>query len=296
MNVLFRSSLFLALISTALGGINSIVFKQLIEVVSFQKIALYETCFLLCFFGICKGWSLKSLTTKSIIYLCLGSFLQALAFLFFFLSLVYLTPLEFSFLSRNQATLSIIIGFYILNETYSLKNWFSMGLLLLGAVIFTFSPVSINNNLGIIYALLFCISLSLRGLVIKKSNPIPVNIIMFWGAVFSFLIILPIFLGSRSSVFSLDDVFELDIFLIVSLSSLFSNAIGTALYFKALERGNLSTIASIRATSPLFVAVYSFFFFEYSWTTLKLTGLIICVFSLLIFLIPDKSRTKLIRS
>ena len=288
MNSLIKNSLFLAFLSTALGGINSIVFKQLMEITSFQKIALYEAFFLICFFGVLKGWSIKSLTKNTLIYLHLGSFLQALGFLFFFLSLLYLSPLEFSFLSRNQATVSIFLGFYFLNEKHDLKNWIAMVLLLIGALTFTFSPNSVNNNIGIIFSLLFCISLSFRGLIIKKSGPIPLNVLMFWGAVFSFIVILLTSLGSLSQL----NVFDLDLFLAVALSSLFSNAIGIMLYFKALEGGNLSSVTTIRAISPLFIAFYSSLFFEYSWTTLKVIGLIICLVSLSLFLIPDKWTSK----
>lgn len=290
---LFKNSIFLAFLSTALGGINSVVFKVLMETSSFQKIALYEAFFLVCFFASIKGWQLKSLNKQSLIFLFLGSFLQGMGFLFFYLSLQYLTPLEFSFLGRNQATFSILLGAFLLKEKQSIQKWFSIILLLLGAFTFTYTPNSTNNYLAIFFALLFCLSLSVRGLVIKKSEAIPINILMFWGSVFSFLIILALSLVGTPDDLLYKNLFELNLFFIVALSSLFSNAIGIVLYFKALERGYLSSVASIRALSPLFVAIYSSLFFEYSWTSLKIIGFIICLISMIVFLIPEKEKQQL---
>lgn len=285
---MFSKSIFLALLSTALGGINSIVVKELLAENSFEKLALYESFFLMSFFGILGGYSTRDISAKTKLLLFFGSLLGSLAFVSYYLSLFFLLPLEFSFLSRNQATISFFLGIIFLKESHSLKHLIAILFLILGSFSFTFSPIKAHNLYGFLFTFLFCLFLSIRGLCIKLGETIPSNILQFWSASFSFLFLAIYFLFSSYENNVYEELSDVYTFCIISISAFISNAIGTTLYFQALRIGSLSSVNSIRATSPIFVAFYSSFLFDYTWTSLKMIGLILCITSMAIFFLPEK--------
>lgn len=281
-----EKGLLLAFISTAVGGISTVTFKQLMTTMTYHEIALCEAFFLTFLFGVLKGWSLEGLGKREIACLFIGSLANAAGYLFFFLALCCLNPLELSFLGRNQVTLSILFGTFLLGERHPWYQWFAIFLMLGGALCFTYVPGVTHSLEGVFYASCFCTAMAARSLLIKLSKPIHTNVLMFWASLFCLIAVLISGGLSEEESKQLHQLIFSQSFLIIAASSFVANALGVSLFFRALQVGELSTVSAIRSLSPLFVALYTFPFVEYVWTPLKLVGLFSCLFSIAVFLVP----------
>ncbi|MBS4167812.1 hypothetical protein PARA125_000442 [Parachlamydia sp. AcF125] len=288
----YSKSVWLGFVSTALGSINGVTFKKLFEEMPFQEIAVVEGLFLCFYFGIQKAYKLNGYCPKQLLYLFLGSCLSGLGNLLFFLSLAYFSPLEFSFLGRNQATISVILSRLLLNEQHSSTIWLAICLALGGSYFFSFVSLGNQLNSGILFVLLYCFVWALRGLLIKKSPPLPIKSLMFWGAFFSLWMVAFDILWIHNIEISWTRVFTSKNFLIIVFTTFFAQGIGAYLYYKALYQGGLSLISSIRSTSPFFVACLSTFFFDYRWTGPRIIGLFCCAASIILF-IKEMNSPKL---
>jgi len=281
-----QESIFFALISTALAAISSVAFKKLLEEMPYQEIALVESVFLCLFFGLQKGYRLTHLCAWDYFYLIGGCLLNAGGYLCFFLSLQHLSPIEFSFLGRHQATLSILIGWLFLGEKHTVLSWLAIGFALAGAYCFTFVDFYFNQSLvGVAFAFFYCLFFALRGLFVKLGPQVPVPTLLFWGCVANLLATVGTIYGLNPINISWERAFLSSKSVVIILTALVTQGIGIHLYFKALYLGQLSSVSSIRAISPFFVACYSMFLFEYEWTLVRFIGLLFCTFSILLFVL-----------
>jgi drug/metabolite transporter (DMT)-like permease len=270
-----------ALLSTALGAIQGVIFKILMQTLPYQQIALVDSTFLCLFCLSIKGWDLRKLSSRAIKGLLWGSFLSGLGSFFYYLGINYLHPLEFSFIGRNQATFAILLGVFLLKEKCSLTTWVAIFLGCLGAMTFTYVENLTFHNLGGIFALGFCICFALRGWILKVSPSVGKAQLLFWGGVFSLLIaLLQILYLTPLPLLELD--WKSPLLLWIPLTTLTSQILGNSLFYKALEIGQLSLVSSIRTWSPLFVAIYSYLFFPVTWASQQVLGAIFIVLSMLL--------------
>lgn len=274
-------AIYYALFSTALGAIQGVSFKILMQTLPYQQISLVDSAFLCLFCLGIKGWDLRGVSSKAIKRLLCGSFLSGLGSFFYYLGISYLHPLEFSFMGRNQATFAILLGVFLLKERCSLTIWAAIALGCLGAMIFTYVESLSFHNLGGVFAIGFCVCFALRGWVLKISPFVGKAQLLFWGGIFSLLIaLIQIFYLAPLPILKLN--WKSPILLWIPITTLVSQILGNALFYKALEIGQLSLVSSIRTWSPLFVAIYSYLFFPITWFFQQILGAIFIISSMLL--------------
>jgi len=283
-----QKSILLALFSVFVGGLGSVVFKKLLERLPYQELAVAESFFLTLVFALWGGWKLKEITPRGLLFLCGGSLVNACGSLFFFLSLVHFSPIEFSFLGRNHVTFAIILGCVVLGERHGSLTWVAMLVALLGSYIFTYATPEALSYYSIFCVFLFCLSLAVRSLLLKLGPPLPLNAVMFWGNGFSFLLALMNILYLDPLPLDVKKIFLSSDFPLIAAVTFLSQAVGLSCFFKAIYLGQLSFITSLRALSPFSVALISLFLIEYEWTTRKLVGFLFCSLSVVLFITAER--------
>ncbi len=126
----------------------------------------------------------------------------------------------------------------------------------------------------IIFALLSAIVWGTAPLLFKlglRGSIPPLAGILIHNATATLFALIAILLTRNSFSYPLKDV------LIVSFGGFVSGFIGLLLYYKALKIGDVSIVAPIAASSPLWASLFAFLFLGESINAYKITG------SLLIF-------------
>jgi len=271
-----------ALISTVLGAAEAVVYKKVLVGMPYHEVAFVDSFCLAVLFAALGGWKISDKSRKGLFYLLVGSLISALGVLFYFLSLQHLNSIDFSFLGRNHILFSVILAFFFLGERPTKTVWSAIVLAMVGAYFFTFSSLDSSTLTGILCAFMFCSAYAVRGLFLKLGPVIPTKSIMFWTSLFSMLL-------SGFTSFAVEQSFDFERaflshnFTILAITTWIAQGIGLTLYFKAIMMGQLSTISSIRATNPFFVAIITLCLFDYTWTPFKILGSLFCTISICLF-------------
>lgn len=282
-----------ALLSTVLGAAEAVVYKKVLVGMPYHEVAFVDSFCLTLLFALLGGWKIENKSRAALFYLFVGSLISGLGVLFYFLSLQHLNSIDFSFLGRNHILFSVILAFFFLGERPTKRVWSAIVLAMVGAYFFTFSSLDNSTLTGIFCAFLFCVAYAVRGLFLKLGPTLPTKSIMFWTSLFTMVLS-----GIASLVFEQSFDFERAFlthnFTILAITTWIAQGIGLTLYFKAIMMGQLSTISSIRATNPFFVAIIALCLFDYTWTPFKLLGSLFCTLSIILFIYDAWSPKKMV--
>jgi drug/metabolite transporter (DMT)-like permease len=280
-NIILQSKgISLAFLSMLLGSMATIMYKPIMaDGVSPITVGLIESgglsLFLLSF---CRPWRIFKSSRRIVSPIILASLCQGVGSLSFIFGLSLLDPVTFSFLSRNQAIFSILLGCLFLNERHNSSTWVFIILAVLGSFVICYADLNIINLQGLLFALLFCLSFSLRNFVVRKHRRTPIMISIFYGYLFSFLILLLIGLFNQKVKLSLPDIKTT-----IKITSIaFFAVLGTLYFFQLSSRyEKLSVITPIRLFSPFIVTLYFGWEIDYNYSPAKSLGIFIMAVSIL---------------
>jgi drug/metabolite transporter (DMT)-like permease len=275
----------LAFLSTFLGSIATIVYKLLMKGgISFFVIGLIESLTIVILLSWYRSaWNLKLIQPVQRCPLLIGALLQGMGAFSFYLALNYLDPITFSFLGRNQVTCSLLISFFFLKERHSPIIWLFIATSFIGSLSLAWTELSDEHPLGLFFAILFCLSFSLRSFVLKKTPNGPILPGIFYGYSFSLLFILTSLMFQKGNM-----SIELpNLITITKISITATLAVLGSIFFyiKSLNCELLSIVSSIRLFSPYFVMIYFISFHQYEMVSNKFYGFIIMSISILIFML-----------
>lgn len=266
-----------AFISMFLGCMATIFYKPiLLQGVSPALIGLIESLVIMLLLINSRPWRLFKSNKRISQPIVLASILQAIGGISFIFGLHFLDPVTFSFLNRNQALFSIVLGYFFLSERHDIATWVYIITAIIGSVFLCFSDIDSMNLMGVFFALLFCISFSLRNFVMRKHKRMPAMVNIFCGNFFTF-IFLAILAFIKPDSFS--NMPPIDI--TIKLALVAGLAIFGALYFYqlAFRFEKLSVISPIRLFSPFVVTIYFGWQIGYNFPPLKMIGILIMTFS-----------------
>jgi len=284
----FKSPAFkLACLSTFIGSVTSIVYKYLmVSGISPISIGLVEALTIIFFLIPFVKWKeTKRLAPRKKIFVTVGALLQGLGTFFSYLALDRLDPITFSFLGRNQVTISILLGYFFLAERHSLYVWVFLIFSLIGSMLLCYSDLSGSSGLGIALTLMACFAYSLRSYVMKLYSGVSTLSEIFYGYLVTMALIFAAIYFKRAKEIEILNYFpSLYAILIIVATAIFSVLGSSYFYLKALNYGKLSLVSSIRLFSPYLVALYSQFFYRYEFKMTNIYGLILMSLAILIFI------------
>lgn len=268
-----------AFVSMFLGCMATIFYKPVMQQgVSPTVVGLLESGSLTLLLLYYRPWRLFKSKKRLLQPIMLASILQAVGGASFIFGLSFLDPVTFSFLNRNQALFSIVLGYFFLQERHNLATWFYIITAIVGSVLLCYADINSMNLMGVFFALLFCISFSLRNFVMRKNRRMPAMVNIFCGNLLTFLFLVGFAAVKPNSISYVPDF---GIFLQIILVALI--AIFGALYFYqlAFRHEKLSVISPVRLFSPFVVTIYFGWQIGYNYPPLKMTGILIMTVSCL---------------
>ncbi|HSX20161.1 MAG TPA: DMT family transporter [Gammaproteobacteria bacterium] len=271
-----------AFLSMFLGCMATIFYKPImLQGVSPTVIGLIESGLLTILLLYSRPWRLLKSNKRIVQPIILASVLQAIGSISFIFGLHFLDPVTFSFLNRNQALFSIILGYFFLQERHNLATWIYITTAIVGSILLCYADMDSMNLIGVLFALMFCISFSLRNFVMRKHKRMPAMVNIFCGNLFTLAFIGVFALYDPASVSTLPEVNVLMTLSIVALVAIFG-----ALYFYqlAFRFEKLSVISPVRLFSPFVVTIYFGWEIGYNFPALKMVGILIMTFSCLTLL------------
>lgn len=173
-----------------------------------------------------------------------------------FAGLRLLDPTVSAFIGRTSAVFGVLLGLVVLGERPSLRVWLGMAVTILGIGVLSYAAGA-GEVLGIMLTLLGAIFASL-GLMAAKTvaGKAGTGLMVCARAATIFLIVFPMTLASGQ----LDLRFSGTHLAAVLVGVVFGPVASQFLFFRALTSISLSEVSVIRATTPLFVAVYALVF------------------------------------
>lgn len=281
--------LIFAFISMFLGCMATIFYKPIMqEGVSPAMIGLIESGILTLLLIYSRPWRLLRSKKRILQPIILASILQALGSISFIFGLYFLDPVTFSFLNRNQAIFSIVLGYFFLRERHNIATWVYIITAIIGSVLLCYADLDAMNLVGVFFALMFCVSFSLRNFVMRKHKRMPAMVNIFCGNFFTFIFIVLFVLFKPQALSSIPaGSLMLEIVFVATL------AIFGALYFYqlAFRYEKLSVISPVRLFSPFVVTLYFGWQIGYNFPPLKMTGILIMTFSCLTLLYSYRTIT-----
>lgn len=268
-----------AFVSMFLGCMATIFYKPImLQGVSPTLIGLVESGSLTLLLLYSRPWRLFKSNKRILQPIILASILQAVGGISFIFGLHFLDPVTFSFLNRNQALFSILLGCLFLHERHSTATWVYILTAILGSILLCFADIDGMNMSGVFFALLFCVSFSLRNFVMRKHKRMPAMVNIFCGNFFTLIFVVLFALYKPDAISSMPDTSILIEIMLVSLIAIFG-----ALYFYqlAFRFEKLSVISPVRLFSPFVVTIYFGWQIGYNFPPLKMAGILIMTFSCL---------------
>lgn len=268
-----------AFVSMFMGCMATIFYKPImLQGVSPTFIGLLESGILTLILLYSRPWRLFKSKKRLLQPILMASILQAVGGLSFIFGLHFLDPVTFSFLNRNQAIFSIILGYFFLSERHNFATWAYITTAIIGSIMLCYADLDSMNFMGVFFALLFCVSFSLRNFVMRKHKRMPAMVNIFCGNFISFIFIVLFALVKPEYVSTMPPLN-----LIMQILLVASIAILGALYFYqlAFRFEKLSVISPIRLFSPFVVTIYFGWQIGYSFPPLKMAGIIIMTISCL---------------
>lgn len=283
--------LIFAFISMFLGALATILFKPVMnEGVSPLTVGLLECVSIILFLGvISKPWRLLKSNKRILQPTIMASICQAVGSIAFIFGLYYSDAVTFSFLSRNQAVFSLFLGYIFLGERQGIVTWTFILLAILGSFALCYSDLGVMSPLGIFYAILFCLSFSVRNFIWRKFPRMPVFINIFYGYVL-FLVGLLGFAIMENQVIVMPETMSQALTII---GTSFFCMLGTQYFFQmAFRHEKLSVISPIRLFSPFIITIYFGWGIGYNYPPMKLAGIVIMSLAIVTLLYSYKSPAK----
>ncbi len=266
-----------AFISMFSGCMATIFYKPImLQGVSPTFIGLVESGVIMAILLHSRPWRLFKSKRRLVQPIILSSILQAIGGIAFIFGLHFLDPVTFSFLNRNQALFSIVLGYIFLSERHNLATWVYILTAIIGSILLCYADLDAMNFMGVFFAMLFCISFSLRNFVMRKNRRMPAMVNIFCGNLFTFLFIAGYAVFKPESVSQMPPINTL-----VTLSLVAAIAIFGALYFYqlAFRFEKLSVISPVRLFSPFVVTIYFGWQIGYNFPPIKMAGIMIMTIS-----------------
>ncbi len=138
----------------------------------------------------------------------------------------------------------------------------------------------------IIYALLSAIVWGTAPLIFKlglKGEVPPLVGIFFHNLTATLISALSIFLLKEKLSYPARDIF------IICFGGFISGYLGLLLYYKALKTGDVSVVAPISATSPMWASLFAILLFGESLTLPKVLGTIFVVIGIVLIMVSVKN-------
>lgn len=286
-----RKGLIFAFISMFFGALATIFFKPVLNAgVSPLTVGLLESITLILFLGaISKPWRLIKSDKRIIQPTIMASICQGVGSISFIFGLYYSDPVTFSFLSRNQAIVSILLGFIFLGERHGAITWLFITLAIIGSFILCFSDIGTMSYLGILFVILFCISFSLRNFIWRKHPRLPVFINLFYGYVV-FLALLLAFSVAENQPIVMPNTMQQTLTIIATA---FFCMLGTQYFFQiAFRYEKLSVISPIRLFSPFIITLYFGWDIGFNYPATKIAGIVIMSLALVTLIYSHRVPSK----
>ena len=271
-----------AIISVFLGALATIMYKPIMLLgVSPTLIGLIESLTIVIILTFTRSWYIdfSSVNKNLMLPIIYASACQAIGSMSFVFGLYHLDPVTFSFLNRNNATCSIVMGYFLLSERHNTATWLFIFTAIIGTILLCFADIKTINPIGLFFSFSFCLSLSTRNFILRKYKSIPVTVNIFYGYLLSF-----IFLGVFSYLYPTDVFTVTDFWIITKICLVATIAIlGTSFFFQlAFKYEKLSVISPIRLFSPFLVIIYFGLQMKYNYPPLKIVGIGVISLSMLI--------------
>ncbi len=263
--------IFLAIISTFLGSLATIFYKPImIQGVTPTMIGLIESFAILLLLLITRPWRLIKSHKRIQIPIILSGICQAVGVISFIFGLNFSDPTTFSFLTRNQAIFSILIGYFFLGERNNMLKWIFIITAMLGSIMICYADLGTISLQGIMFALLLCISYSLRNYIMRKHKRLPILINIFYGYLFTLIFLIIFSILKHNAIYELPNLFTIFAIAVIGIIAV----LGTLYFFQlAFRYDKLSIITSIRLFSPFIITIYFGWSIRYNYPTLKIFGI-----------------------
>ena len=210
---------------------------------------------------------------------------NALAATFFFLSLETLDPATISFLARFSTVFVIIIGLFYFKEKLSRLDIAGGAIAVIGALIINLN-IGTLEKFGIISAIAAAFFIALHQSSAKKfvKRTTAFKLVNL-RALFSSAFLLILLAGTGSF-----EHFHLDIVPLFIFSGLIATT-GFVLFYKSLERIEVSKAAALRTLDPFVVVIYAFFIFQTKPSIQELAGGSLIVAGVIIIMMKSSIRS-----
>lgn len=291
-NVLQKyKGIILAFLSMFLGCMATIFYKPIMQSgVSPVLIGLIESGILTVILLYSRPWRLLKSNRRIFRPIILSSLLQAVGSISFIFGLHFLDPVTFSFLNRNQALFSIVLGYFFLKERHNAVTWTYIITAVIGSIILCYADMNEMNMQGLLFALLFCSSFSLRNFVMRKNKRMPAIINIFYGNLFTFLLVALFAIYRPNEVAVVPDINTIVELLLVAVLAIF----GTLYFYQlAFRFEKLSVISPIRLFSPFIITIYFGWQIGYNYSPIKMFGIVIMTISCCTLIYSYKMRNTI---
>jgi drug/metabolite transporter (DMT)-like permease len=205
---------------------------------------------------------------------------NSLGVIFLYLSTSLLSPVEIGFIGRFYTVFAIIFSIFILKERLSKRESIFIVIAVIGIFLFVETDGVLDANLiGIGYAFLYTMFFALSNIYIKKtmSPDRDSNSILFTNNCVT-LIFVTLFSLLSQDLF--DGQYSLSGISFIVASSLLTGFIGTLFLYEALKYLRFAIANTIRAFSPILLALFSYPFFPVEITIQKILGAVVILLSI----------------
>ena len=250
--------------------------------------SLFSAIFAICYSLI----SQRNFGLKWNPYLFISGILNGLGIIFLFSSLNLLSPLVVGFLGRFYVVFSIIIATLIAKEIFKRLEFVLIISAISGAFLFSYKGFEISKYFGItlVLAYAFCFAFGNYLVKICIDKKISTATDSLVTSNFVALVMISIFALFQYNV----EIYKVQLVGIgfAAIGSFCSGFVGLILYYEGLKFISFGKANIIRATGPLFVAAFSWYFFPVSLTSYNWIGAIILLISVSLLALYGRSKSK----
>jgi drug/metabolite transporter (DMT)-like permease len=278
-----KPGLLLALLSPLLGSVSVIVYKPLMQRgVSPLMIGMLDSMtIVVCLSLFINFKSMQAITFSEKIRMWTGACAQGLGSFFSYLALNCLDPIIFSFLARNQVTISIIMGHVFLSEKHSIMTWMFFFMAFVGSMLLCYSEFTISNYIGVFFTLFACLCYSTRSYILKRFSKKNTILDIYLGTLATMLFIfIAIFITKEKPSMS---PINSEMILIISITAIISTLGSSYFYVKALNYEKLSMVSTCRLFSPYFVTLFFLIFHNVHYNAINIYGFAIMSIAIVLF-------------
>ncbi|WP_227994842.1 DMT family transporter [Oceanobacillus sp. CFH 90083] len=217
---------------------------------------------------------------------------NSLGVIFLYLSTSLLSPVEIGFIGRFYTVFAIIFSIFILKERLTKRESIFILIAVIGIFLFVETDGVLGANLiGIVYAFLYTMFFALANIYIKKtmSAERDSNSILFTNNCVTLIFVILFGLFSQDLF---DGQYSLNGISFIVVSSLLTGFIGTLFLYEALKYLRFAIANTIRAFSPILLALFSYPFFPVEITIPKILGAVVILLSIFLLTTSKGEESK----